>query len=155
MYINYDQISADARVWIYQSDRAFNTAEKTDIELQLTDLCNNWNTHGSPLHCSFQIHDWFICLFVDESGQDASGCSIDSSVAVIKSIANQYNIDFFNRMNIAYLEGDKTHVLPLVTFKENISSQTIVFNNLVKTKAEYESQWKISILDSWLAKYIS
>ena len=80
MYIPYSDINPNSRVWIYQSDRAFNTSEKTDIELQLTDLCNNWNTHGSPLHCSFQIHDWFICLFVDESGQDASGCSIDSSV---------------------------------------------------------------------------
>ena len=65
MYVTYNQISSDARVWIYQSDRAFNAAEKTDIESQLTDLCNNWNTHGTALHCSFQIHDWFICLFVD------------------------------------------------------------------------------------------
>ena len=155
MYIPYDQISADARVWIYQSNRAFDSDEKADIEKQLIDLCNNWNTHGTALHCSFQIHDWFICLFVDESMQDASGCSIDSSVAVIKSIAKQYQIDFFDRMNIAYLEGENTQVLPLPKFKQILSSETLVFNNLVKTKAEYESQWKIPISDSWLAKYIS
>ena len=33
MYVPYNQISSDARVWIYQSDRAFNAAEKTDIEI--------------------------------------------------------------------------------------------------------------------------
>ena len=69
MYVPYNQISSDARAWIYQSDRVFNTSEKKDIEIQLTDLCNNWNTHGTALHCSFHIHDWFICLFVDESKQ--------------------------------------------------------------------------------------
>tara|TARA_B100000886_G_scaffold339955_1_gene307131 strand:+ start:2013 stop:2480 length:468 start_codon:yes stop_codon:yes gene_type:complete len=153
MYIPYDQISNYARVWIYQSDRPFNSSEKTDIEIQLTDLCNNWNTHGSILHCSFQLHDWFICLFVDESKQGASGCSIDSSVAVIKAIANQYNIDFFNRMNIAFLDGESTKVLPIAEFKKQLTPQTVVFNNLVSTKSEYESKWKVPLSESWLARF--
>ena len=155
MYVPYNQISDNARIWIYQSDRAFNLDEKVDIENQLIDLCNNWNTHGTALHCSFQIHDWFICLFVDESEQEASGCSIDSSVAVINYIANQYHINFFERMNIAYIEGENTKVLPLSDFKQILTPETLVYNNLVKSKAEYESQWKVSIKDSWLAKYLN
>jgi hypothetical protein len=154
MHIPYAELNPNARVWIYQSDRVFNTAEKTDIECQLTDLCNNWNTHGTPLHCSFKIHDWFICLFVDECKQGASGCSIDSSVSVIKAIAKQYNIDFFNRMNIAFMDGELTKVLPLVQFKKQLTSQTVVYNNLVSTKSEYESNWKVPLPESWLAKYI-
>ena len=153
MYVSYNQISSDARVWIYQSDRAFNAAEKTDIESQLTDLCNHWNTHGTVLHCSFQIHDWFICLFVDENKQSASGCSIDSSVAVIKAIANKYNIDFFNRMNIAFLDGESTKVLPIAEFKKILTPQTIVYDNLVSTKIEYESKWKVPLSESWLARF--
>ena len=153
MYVPYDQISSDARAWIYQSDRAFNTAEKKDIESQLTNLCNNWNTHGTALHCSFQIHDWFICLFVDESEHGTSGCYIDSSVEVLKAIANQYNIDFFNRMNIAFLDGDLTQVLPLADFKKQLTLQTVVYNNLVSTKSEYESKWKVPLSESWLARF--
>ena len=154
MYIPYSEVDINARIWIYQSDRKLNAEEKEDITSQLSDLCNSWNTHGDPLACSFQLHDWFICLFVDESKSNASGCSIDSSVAVIKTIANQYNIDFFNRLNIAYLEGDKTKVLPLNEFKSRISSDMLVYNNLVNTKAEYESNWIHSIKDSWLAKFL-
>ena len=154
MYIPYSQISNDSRVWIYQSDRPLNSSEKINIEIQLTDLCNNWNTHGSVLNCSFQLHDWFICLFVDESKRGASGCSIDSSVAVIKSIANQYNIDFFNRMNIAFLDGESTKVLPIEEFKTLLTPQTVVYDNLVKTKTEYESKWKVPLSESWLARFI-
>ena len=153
MYIPYNQISPDARVWIYQSNRAFSSVEKKDIESQLINLCNNWNTHGTILHCSYQIHDWFICLFVDENMQIASGCSIDSSVAVIKAIAKQYNIDFFNRMNIAFLDGETTKILPLSEFKKLITPQTVVYNNLVSTKSEYESKWKVPLSESWLARF--
>ena len=153
MYIPYNQISPDARVWIYQSNRAFSSIEKKDIESQLINLCNNWNNHGKVLHCSFQIHDWFICLFVDENKQIASGCSIDSSVAVIKAIAKQYNIDFFNRMNIAFLDGDLTQILSLAEFKKILTPQTVVYNNLVSTKSEYESKWKVPLSESWLARF--
>ena len=153
MYIPYNQISPDARVWIYQSNRAFSSVEKKDIESQLINLCNNWNNHGKVLLSSFQIHDWFICLFVDENKEIASGCSIDSSVAVIKAIAKKYNIDFFNRMNIAFLDGDLTKVLSLPEFKKLLTPQTVVYNNLVSTKSEYESKWKVPLSESWLARF--
>ena len=154
MFVPYSELDANARIWIYQSDRKLEAEEQEDIASQLTDLCNNWNTHGDPLACSFQLHDWFICLFVDEQTFNASGCSIDSSVAVIKSIAKQYSIDFFNRLNIAFWQDDTTKVLPLKDFKSAIRSDMVVYNNLVKTKAEYERFWKHPIKDSWLAKYL-
>ena len=153
MYIPYDQISPDARVWIYQSNRAFSSIEKKDIENQLTNLCNNWNTHGTLLYCSFQIHDWFICLFVDENKEIASGCSIDSSVAVIKRIADQYNLDFFDRMNIAFLDGEITKIVPLSEFKKQLTDKTLVYNNLVSTKREYENKWTVPLSESWLSKF--
>lgn len=153
MYVPYNQINSDAKVWIYQSNRPFNASEKIDIESQLIDLCNNWNSHGTELSCSFQLHDWFICLFVDENKNITSGCSIDSSVAVIKAIASKYNIDFFNRMNIAFLDGELTKVLPLEQFKSQLTSQTVVYDNLVNTKSQYENKWKVPLSESWLARF--
>ena len=149
MIIPYSKVDKNARIWIYQSDRKLNSEELDDIKIQLTELCEKWNAHGDPLACSFQLHDWFICLFVDESKYNASGCSIDSSVAVIKSIAKQYNIDFFNRLNIAFLEGEETKVLPLNDFKRCVSSEMIVYNNLVKTKKDYINAWESMAIESW------
>lgn len=154
MFVPYNQISLQASVWIYQSDRKLNSLEKKDISYQLSSLCENWNAHGKPLNCSFQLHDWFICLFVDENEHQASGCSIDSSVSVIKSIANQYDIDFFNRMNIAYIDNNETNVLPLNDFKKIIKSNMKIYNNLVKTKADFEENRIGTVEDSWLKKYL-
>ena len=80
MLVPYKEIDDNSRVWIYQSDRIISNQERPVIENHLTNLCVNWNTHGEPVHSSYILNDWFICLFVDESKNNASGCSIDSSV---------------------------------------------------------------------------
>lgn len=155
MLVPYNEIDGNSRVWVYQSDRIITNQEKPLIENHLINLCVNWNTHGEPVHSSFILNDWFICLLVDESKNNASGCSIDSSVATIKTIEQQFRIDFFNRLNIAYVDEEKTtKVLPLPKFKSEINENLMVFNNLVKTKMELENSWIIPIKDSWLSKYL-
>ena len=54
----------------------------------------------------------------------------------------------------AFLEGKETKVLPLNDFKRCVSSEMMVYNNLVKTKGEFEENWKASIKDTWLSKYL-
>ena len=154
MFVPYSDLQNDSRVWVYQSDKLLTPSEKASIERDLIDLCNSWSAHGSPLSASFHIYDWFICLFVDESKSQASGCSIDSSVKVIREISSRFNINFFNRLNIAYKEEEETKVLPLSEFKKIISSSMLVYNNLVQTKEEFDENWVISIEKSWLSKYL-
>lgn len=154
MFVPFDEIDNDSRVWIYQSDKLMSDTEKSLIENHLSNLCDNWNTHGKPVHCSYFVKDWFICLLVDESINNASGCSIDSSVTTIKNIEQEFKIDFFNRLNIAFMDNKVAKVLPLSKFKNIINEDIMVFNNLVKTKKELESSWIIPIQDSWLAKYL-
>lgn len=154
MYVPYSELPHTSRVWIYQSDRALKAEEKADLESQLMKFCQNWSAHGKPLACSYQIYDYFLCLFVDEFQQTASGCSIDDSVAIIKSISNQYNIDFFNRLNIVYKEGSKSKLLALVDFKKILKPDIIVYNNLVHTKSDFETQWQVPLHKSWLSKFL-
>jgi hypothetical protein len=56
-------------------------------------------------------------------------------------------------MNIAFLDGELTQVLPLAEFKKQLTPQTVVYNNLVNTKSEYESKWKVPLTESWLARF--
>ena len=154
MYIPYSEISDQSRVWIYQSDKLISSSQRTYIEQQLMDLCNNWNAHGQPIKASFQIDDWFICLFADESHQQASGCSIDSSVKIITDIAQKYQIDFFNRLNIVFKNENQTKIIALTDFKKIISPKIKIYNNLVTTKKEMEEKWLIPVEESWLNKYL-
>ncbi|MFL5788277.1 MAG: hypothetical protein ACJ748_09495, partial [Flavisolibacter sp.] len=67
-----------------------------------------------------------------------------------------FNVDLFNRTNLAFYVKDKIQVLPLNQLHyaaDNgfINADTLYFNNLVQTKQELESKWIIPIRESWLA----
>ena len=155
------QISENSRVWIYQSDRSFSDIEKAQIEELLNNFTLQWQAHGYQLAAFAEIrHHRFIVLLVDESEAGASGCSIDKSVKLMQQIESDYNVNLFDRFNIAYRKGNE-----VVSYNRNqfealiqqgeITENTIVFNNLVQTKKELDTQWEIPFKNSWHARVFS
>ena len=150
----YSELPSHSKVFIYQSDKELNNKELSQIKNLLTDFSTNWQTHGKPVCNSFKLFNYFICFFVDESSYTTSGCSLDSMVGLIKSIGVKFNIDFFNRNNIAFIDNMQTKLLSINDFKDLIYPDMIVYNNLVKTKSEFESSWKSPVQDTWLSRYL-
>lgn len=147
--------SPQSKVWIYQSNRAFTDSEAEEIQQKLDAFTAQWKAHGHQLKAKAEIpYNFFIVLIVDQDDAMATGCSIDASVKVIKEIEQTYNVDLFDRFNMAYkLEGQvvvntKEDFETLITIKK-ITPQTIVFNNLVQTLAEYEQKWEVPLAHSW------
>ena len=150
----YSELPSHSKVFIYQSNKELNNKELSQIKNLLTDFSTNWQTHGKPVCNSFKLFNYFICFFVDESSYTTSGCSLDSMVGLIKSIGVKFNIDFFNRNNIAFIDNMQTKLLSINDFKDLIHLDMIVYNNLVKTKSEFESSWKSPVQDTWLSRYL-
>lgn len=155
--IPMNEMPDHSRVWVYQSDRKFSDEEVVKIEQLLTDFINNnWTSHGTVLKASGAVlYNRFVIIMVDETSVKASGCSIDKSVAFIKQLEKIFNCDFFNRLKIAYMEGENVKSFNFnekedLISKGEISSNTIIFNNLVQNKAEFITNWRIKISDSWL-----
>jgi hypothetical protein len=93
----------------------------------------------------------------DEKKVTVSGCSTDSSVRFVKEIGEDFQVDFFNRSNLAFFIKDKIQLLPLAQLQyafenEFISGDTLYFNNLVLSKKELEKIWIIPVKNSWLSK---
>lgn len=160
MYVPFDQLPDHSRLWIYQSDRPFSQEEQLQISVVLKAFCEQWNAHGQHLNSSFDIrYDRFIILSVDEGVHAASGCSIDSSVAVIRQIAERFGVDMFNRLDQALLLDGQVVLKNLAEIKkelaaESLSEDTKVFNNLVKDLAEFKSGWIVPIAESWLSRFV-
>ena len=150
----YSELPSHSKVFIYQSNKELNNKELSQIKNLLTDFSTNWQTHGKPVCNSFKLFNYFICFFVDESSYTTSGCSLDSMVGLIKSIGVKFNIDFFNRNNIAFIDNMQTKLLSINDFKDLIHPDMIVYNNLVKAKSEFESSWKSPVRETWLSRYL-
>ncbi|ARS38599.1 ABC transporter ATPase [Sphingobacteriaceae bacterium GW460-11-11-14-LB5] len=147
--------SPQSRVWIYQSDRKFTSTEENEILNKLAAFTNQWKAHGNELLAKAEIrYGFFIILTVDESQAGVTGCSIDSSVRLIKEIEQEYHVDLFNRFNIAYkvngevVVNSKEDFETLVNIKQ-VTPETIVFNNMVQNLAELDNKWEVPFQNSW------
>jgi len=147
--------SPQSKVWIYQSNRQFTATEAEEIQQKLAAFTTQWKAHGHQLKAKAEMpYNFFIVLIVDQESAAATGCSIDSSVRIIKEIESTYGVDLFDRFNMAYKIDDEVFVNTkedfetLITIKK-IGPQTIVFNNLVQTLAEYEQKWEVPLENSW------
>jgi hypothetical protein len=159
MLVPFEELPGTARLWIYQSNRPLSEEETVQAEVALSDFCEQWAAHGAPLKSSFLIaHHRFIILSVDETYRSASGCSIDSSVAVIRQLETALGVQLFDRTQVAFLVNEKVFVHPLPQIKTmihegEITPETPVFNNLVASKHEWEEAWLAPSASSWLARY--
>lgn len=161
MYVPFDELSHQARVWVYQSDRQLTEDEVSLIEESAPAFLNNWAAHGKPLKASFQlIENQFLILAVEEAAQAASGCSIDSSVAFIKALETELQLNFMDRAKVAFAVENQVYLESLPHIKNSIATgkitaDTPIYNTLVNNKQELEEKWLLPAKETWLKRYFS
>lgn len=148
-------ISEDSRIWIYQSNRVFNEAEVTHIQQKLNEFTSQWLAHGNKLAALGEVRfNQFIILSVDEMQAGATGCSIDKSVKLIQEIEQELSVNLFDRFQVAYRDGENIISCNRQKFEElikagKVTEQTLVFNNLISTRRELETNWQVPMKSSW------
>lgn len=160
MTTHLKSLPESARVWIYQAPRSLTVAEREYVTASLENFTEDWHAHGKSLRTGYALmHRRFIVLAVDESQQPASGCSIDDSLALIRKLSEELNIDFLDRMQVAFRsENNMVVSVPLNEFKGliesgDITAETIVFNNLITDLHSFYNRWEVPARESWHARY--
>ena len=159
MYIPFENLPEESKIWIYQSNRKFSDAEFSEIETNLKLFVDSWSAHGTSLEASYLLkYNRFIILAVNQENQIATGCSIDKSVEFIQSLEKKYEVDLLDKMNVTFKLGGHVAHKPLIEFKKMakekaVSENTIVFNNLVNTIEEFNENWEVPAADSWHSRF--
>lgn len=159
MYIPFENLPQESRVWIYPSNRKLSDEEVAEIHALTTNFINDWSAHGASLEASFDIrYNRFIILAVNTDVQAPTGCSIDSSVQFIQQLEQKYAIDLLDKMNVTFKNGDFIAHKTLVDFKKMakekaVAASTIVFNNLVNTIEELNDSWEVRADESWHSRF--
>ena len=102
MYVPFEELKAESRVWVYQANRPFSAEETKTVMTLLRSFCEQWVAHGQPLKASFKIEkNQFVVMAVDEDFHNPSGCSIDSSVGVLRQIHAATGVDLLDRSRVS------------------------------------------------------
>ena len=151
----YEELPDTTRVWVYQSNKPFAENDLPEVKMHLDQFAKNWVSHNNSLRSYANVlHQRFVVLMVDESQAGASGCSIDKSVNFLKALQEKYQVDLFDRMIFAYMDGQEVKTVDRETFSRlyaegKINDTTLVFDTLVKNKAELETGLLKPLGNSW------
>lgn len=162
MLTPYHILPPNSKVWVYQANRSFTQEEVWEISDILENFVDQWKAHQHDVAAYASLyHRRFVVLMADANTCDVSGCSIDNSVKLIRELEQAYDLNFFDRMKVCYKITDALigsfpfNNLNEMLEKGKINDDTIVFDNLVSTKADFESKWEIPLKDSPFAKFFT
>lgn len=170
MYIPFEKISDQAKVWVYQANRKLNAEEINIIENKAKEFLENWAAHGKALSGSAKtFHNQFLLIAVDEQLNEASGCSIDASVAFVHHLEQFLDVSFFDRSKVAFVDQEQLagpedlndeaiFIESLTDIKQKVAEgkireNTLIFNNLISSKKDLDLNWIIPANESWLSRY--
>jgi len=161
MLVNFDSLEDTSKIWIYQSNREFSEKEVAEISHNLENFIGAWKRHGDDLKASYQIkYNQFIVIAVDENFNEVSGCSIDASVNLIKQFEQKFAVDLTNKLNISFRDHSNINVVSMTDFQnyakqQKITSNTVVFNNMLTNKADFEQNWEVTADKSWHKRFLT
>ena len=151
-----NDLSGSSRVWIYQSERELQAQEIDYLNHELARFCISWTAHDQSLKAGHDIlHKRFIILSVDESMNPASGCSIDKSTRQLKDLSRHLSIDFFNRLQMAYLSDHEVKTIALSEIENarqggQFDEDTLFFNTNISRLEQLETEFLIPFKSHWI-----
>ena len=158
MYIPFEKLDPLSKIWIFPSRQNL-SSQLEDIEAILKKFIDGWNAHGTPIKGSFAIlDDHFIVLGADERHTPPSGCSIDSSVEVIRSLEEKMGFTLLRRDWVPFVEQGKIKGIALQDLRKAYKAgdwkgESRFYNLSITLKKELESLWIIEASNSWLKRY--
>lgn len=160
MFVDFNEIPEDAKVWVYPSSRKFYPNEIEGIEEKIKTFVENWKSDNEDFKASYKfLHNRFIVLTADDVATALNNVDIDTSVSFILSLQQEYEVELLDRMNVCFKQGEHVQYKDLKDFKKllknkALTGKTIIFDNLITTKQDFEHNWEIPIEESWYNRFL-
>ena len=159
MYVAFDHLPPQARIWIYQASRPLAEAELMPLLPRLAAFAEEWTSHGQQLAASAEfLHRQFLVIGLDEAVAGASGCSIDASVRFVRELEQHLGVGLLEKSRMAFLTDGQLRFLNRRELRDavaagEVTGATLYFNNTLTTKGELDIQWPAPAGKTWLAPY--
>lgn len=148
------------RIWIYTLSKELTNEQLVDFKNRCQNFVSGWTAHDVSLDASFELyHNRLLIFKVNEDKYNASGCSIDKQLRFVKELEQTFAVELLNRLLVAYENNNQVEVIKSSQVKEllvanQITENTLVFDNTITQSNELNAKWKQPLKSTWLAKYL-
>lgn len=143
-----------SKIFIYPSNRKFYTNEFPVILKKTETFLNNFEGIDSFFEIKYQR---FIIIIIS----DETPLSLDQNdelVTFILSLEQEFKVSLLDKVNVCFKQGEFVQLKEIPKFKKlikskSVSKKTIVFDNLINTKLDYENYWEMPAGSSWISHF--
>jgi hypothetical protein len=160
MFVDFEEIPEDAKVWVYPSSRKFYPNEIEALEEKVKTFVENWKADDATFKASYKIlYNRFIVFTADDIATELSNADMDAAVSLILNLQETYEVALLDRMNVCFKQGEHVQYKDLKDFKKllknkALTGKSIIFDNLVNTKQDFDNYWEITIEESWYNRFL-
>jgi len=156
--VPFDTLPADARVWVFASDRPLSPDEAAPLLAAVDAHLADWRAHGAPLTCARAWRDdQFVAVGVDTAATGASGCSIDALFRTLQGLQDRLGTSlvgggrvFFRDPQGVVTMTDRAGFARLAA-SGSIGPRTPVFDPTVATAGDWRTRFEVDAATAWHA----
>ncbi len=154
MLTDLNSLSNTSKVFIYPSGRKLYKDELPVIYSKIEEFLNHFN--GIDSYFEIKYGRFIVVIISVKTPLDLE--QNDHLVNFIQSLESEFKITLLDKVNICFKQGEFVQLKELPEFKKliknrGVSKKTIVFDNLINNKEEYEKSWEIPAENSWISHY--
>ena len=154
MIVDYKEIPETSKIYIYPASRKLYPKEVPIV----IEKVNLFLESISVNELFFEMkYDRFLIIFVSDHTPLSTEQNEDL-VSLILSIERELDIGLMDKVNVCFKQGEFVQLKEIPDFKKliknrGVSKKTIVFDNLINTKSEYECCWEVPANISWISHF--
>ena len=154
MLVDCENLTNEAKVMIYPGGRKFFPNEMPVLREQLDSFCSNLN--GIDLCCKVEYDRFLVFMISEVTPLDLENQNL--LVEFVLSLEKSFEISLLDKVNVCFKQGPYVQLKEIPAFKlliknKGISKKTVVFDNMINTKLEYDDSWEVPAGESWLSHF--
>ena len=143
MLVDFNTITDNSRIWIYAAEKKLTNNQETYIIQYISNHLQSWDAHKVPLIAGVTIlENHFIVVALDESENEASGCSIDTLQNKIQDLEKELSVSLLNRLNVFCRIDDMIQCIPSFKLKSIAKANTLFYDLTIQNKSDLHSYLK-------------
>lgn len=155
MFIKFQELPNDAKVWIYIGDRKLASNEKAELIGKIEPFLSRWKSEGKEFKSSYEIlEDQILVVGGVSEGFALSGCTMDALKKTVEKWDESLQLNFTAIPKFCYRGPHAIVCRNQAQFKEDIrkglvTEQTKVFDNTILAMEDYRKGIEFPIQKCW------